>query len=185
MLAVLFGVLFSLYEGLNALIGMRSGGSTLAAWKPFLFESSSILVIVALIPFILRFEKRYRLDARPRIRAVAVHSAGALVFSAVHVSSMVALRKLVYALAGQTYVFDRMPFKVTTLTRARYRGVEGELPFEYWNKNEVLFADLQSAGERFATIDYSDGEKSPSVYIGEYYEFDELALSNLRAFEGW
>jgi len=109
MLAVLFGVLFSLYEGLNALIGMRSGGSTLAAWKPFLFESSSILVIVALIPFILRFEKRYRLDARPRIRAVAVHSAGALVFSAVHVSSMVALRKLVYALAGQTYVFGN-PF---------------------------------------------------------------------------
>ena len=86
---------------------------------------------------------------------------------------------------GQTFVFDRTPFKVTTLTQARYRGVEGELPFEYWDKHDVLFVDLQSAGERFATIDYSDGETSPSVYIGEYFDFDELALSNLRAFEGW
>src|SRR5436190_852887 len=83
-------------------------------------------------------------------------------------------------LVRQTYVFDRMPFKVTTLTQARYRGVEGELPFEYWDKHEVLFADLQSEGERFATIDYSDGETSPSLYIGEYFEFDELSLSNLR-----
>jgi signal transduction histidine kinase len=108
-LAVAFGVLFSLYNGLNSLIGTRSGGSTITAWKPFLFEGSSILVIVALIPLILRFESRFRIDARPRIRAVAVHTLGALVFSAVHVSSMVALRKLVYAFAGQTYAFGN-PF---------------------------------------------------------------------------
>lgn len=86
---------------------------------------------------------------------------------------------------GQSYVFDRTPFKVVSLTRARYRGVEGELPFEYWNKQDILFADLESAGERFATIDYSDGDSAPAVYVGEYQEFDELGLSNLRTFEGW
>jgi hypothetical protein len=86
---------------------------------------------------------------------------------------------------GQSYVFDRTPFKVVSLTRARYRGVEGELPFEYWDKQDILFADLESTGERFATIDYSDGDSAPSVFVGEYQEFDELGLSNLRTFEGW
>jgi sensor histidine kinase YesM len=108
MLGVAFGVLFSLYNGLNLLIGTRPGGSAIAAWKPFLFAGSSILVIAALIPLILRFESRYRIDARPRIRAVAVHTLGALVFSAVHVAAMVGLRKLIYAFAGQTYVFGNV-----------------------------------------------------------------------------
>jgi len=110
-LAIAFGVLFSLYNGLNSLIGMRRDGSTMATWKPFLFEGSSILVIVALIPFILRYENRYPADARPRIRAVAIHTLGALIFSVVHTASMVGMRKLVYAFVGQTYVFGN-PFLV-------------------------------------------------------------------------
>jgi len=104
-----FAVMFSLYNGLNSLIGNRSGGSTVAAWKPFLWEGSSILVIVALIPAIMRFEDRHRLDSRPRTRVFAIHIAGALIFSAVHVTCMVGLRKLVYLFVGQTYVFGN-PF---------------------------------------------------------------------------
>jgi uncharacterized protein DUF4178 len=83
-----------------------------------------------------------------------------------------------YALAGKV-------FRVVSLTRARYRGVEGELPFEYWNKREVLFADLEAPGEQFATIDYSDGDDAPTLYVGEWLSFDELQLSNLREIAGW
>jgi hypothetical protein len=86
---------------------------------------------------------------------------------------------------GQSYAIGGSPFRVTSITRARYRGVEGELPFEYWNKREVLFADLESQSERFGTIDYSDGDDQPTLYVGEYQEFDELQLSNLREIEGW
>jgi len=76
-------------------------------------------------------------------------------------------------------------FEVTTLTWARYGGVQGELPFEYWNKHEVLFADLRSTGGDggFATIDYSEPE--PLLFVGEYVEFDRLNMTNLRTFEGW
>ena len=52
---------------------------------------------------------------------------------------------------GQTFAFGDLTFQLTTLTRARYRGVEGELPFEYWDKDEVLFADLRTADGHFAT----------------------------------
>ena len=57
---------------------------------------------------------------------------------------------------GQTFVYQGEPFTVTVRTDARYRGVEGELPFEYWDKAEVPFVDLRTPGGRFATVDYSD-----------------------------
>src|SRR5215469_12086666 len=83
---------------------------------------------------------------------------------------------------GQRYTWDKETYTVTTVTRARYRGVEGELPFQYWDKNEVLFIDLMSENGKFATLDYSD--KQPQLYLGETVEFDDLKLKNLRSFEG-
>jgi hypothetical protein len=72
---------------------------------------------------------------------------------------------------------------VTSVTRARYRGVEGELPFEYWDKSEVTFVDLRGATGRFATIDHS--ESPPLHFVGEQVSFADLGLRNLRAFDGW
>ena len=57
---------------------------------------------------------------------------------------------------GNKFQWNSAEYKVTSLTRAHYKGVEGELPFEYWDKHDVLFADLRTADGRFATIDYSD-----------------------------
>ena len=101
-LAILFGV----YWGLNQLIGLRS--APIAAWKPFVWELSSVLVILALSPFIVRMERRFRLDTRPLRRIVLAHAAAAIVFSAVHTTSMVILRKIVYALAGDSYDFGNV-----------------------------------------------------------------------------
>jgi hypothetical protein len=88
---------------------------------------------------------------------------------------------------GQTYMIDDTRFRVASLTRARYAGVEGELPFESWDKSEALFADLDTEGTdeqlRFATIDYSDD--TPVAYVGTYVELEQLAARNHRRFEGW
>ncbi|MGE5570638.1 MAG: DUF4178 domain-containing protein [Rhodospirillales bacterium] len=84
---------------------------------------------------------------------------------------------------GQQYRWNGTLYEVTCLTRARYRGVEGELPFEYWDKDEALFADLETRDAPFATIDYSGSE--PLLFLGEAVEFDSLHLKNLRPFEGW
>jgi hypothetical protein len=79
---------------------------------------------------------------------------------------------------GQRFAFHQKSFTVTTRTKARYRGVEGELPFEYWDKDAVLFFDLKATDGHFATLDYS--ESPPLLFIGAFVEFDELALSNLK-----
>lgn len=84
---------------------------------------------------------------------------------------------------GTVLTLEGTAYEVTTLTRAFYRGVEGELPFEYWDKAKVLFADLRTRSGKFATIDYS--EQPPLLFAGEYVEFDKLQLKNLKQFEGW
>jgi hypothetical protein len=82
---------------------------------------------------------------------------------------------------GQAYAWNDRTLEVTTLTTARYKGVEGELPFEYWGKEDVLFADLRGHDATFGTIDYSDG--APILFIGRFVSFDELHLRELRTFE--
>jgi hypothetical protein len=86
-------------------------------------------------------------------------------------------------LIGQQYAWYKETYTVTVITPARYRGVEGELPFQFWGKTNVTFADLRSEGGKFATLDYSDAK--PSLYLGEFVEFDDLKLKNLRQFAGW
>jgi Domain of unknown function (DUF4178) len=84
---------------------------------------------------------------------------------------------------GQQYTWDSEGYTVSTITQAHYRGVEGELPFPYWDKSDVIFVDLLSHSGKFATIDYSD--ETPALYLGEAVELESLKLQNLRTFEGW
>ena len=84
---------------------------------------------------------------------------------------------------GASFTWDGARYEITVITHAHYKGVEGDLPFEYWDKHEAVFADLRSYDARFATIDYS---QTPAVlYLGAAVEFETLQLKNLRQFEGW
>jgi Domain of unknown function (DUF4178) len=84
---------------------------------------------------------------------------------------------------GFAYTQQGVALWVTTLTEANYEGVEGELPFQYWDKEKCRFADLRSNDGRFATIDYT--EEPPLLFLGEFVEFESLRLVNLKEFEGW
>jgi endogenous inhibitor of DNA gyrase (YacG/DUF329 family) len=84
---------------------------------------------------------------------------------------------------GVQVKIDDTSYTITAVTKARYIGVEGELPFVYWDKTDCLFVDLKTPDARFATIDYSEGE--PLVFTGKQADYDELRLNNVRVFEGW
>jgi signal transduction histidine kinase len=111
MLYGVLGLLFGLYMGINSLIGLRDRAD-IAPWEPLVWELSSVIVIFALIPFIVSFERRFRLDDRPRWRVAAAHTGAALVFSALHIAGMLALRKLAYAFAGRQYDFHNVPVQI-------------------------------------------------------------------------
>lgn len=79
---------------------------------------------------------------------------------------------------GRQFLWNGVHYDVISVTRAHYRGVAGELPFEYWDKSDLVFADLRTPDARFATIDYS--EPTPLLFMGEAVAFDDLKLTNLR-----
>ena len=83
----------------------------------------------------------------------------------------------------QQLTFGGRDLQVTSITRAHYKGVEGELPFQYWDKADVTFVDLRTWDGQFSTIDYT--EKPPLLFLGRVVGFDELHLKNVREFEGW
>ena len=87
------------------------------------------------------------------------------------------------ARVGTAIEHEGARYVATTITRARYRGVEGELPFEYWDKGEETFADFENEHGGFATIDYS--ETPPLLFVGVHVRFADLGLRGLREFEGW
>ena len=84
---------------------------------------------------------------------------------------------------GRSFQWDGKVYEATSLTRAHYKGVQGELPFQYWDKADVIFADLRTSSGEFGTIDYS--ENPPMLFLGRAVEFDDLHFKNLRLFEGW
>ena len=83
----------------------------------------------------------------------------------------------------QPFQWGGRTYQVTSITRAHYKGVEGELPFQYWDKSDAVFADLRTNDEQFGTIDYT--EDPPLLFLGRAMQFAELQLKNLREFEGW
>ncbi len=84
---------------------------------------------------------------------------------------------------GATLKFNNVDYETTVTTTAHYRGVQGELPFKYFDKSDMVFVDLRSRDGRFGTIDYS--ENPPLLFLGQPVEFDDLKMKNLREFEGW
>ena len=84
---------------------------------------------------------------------------------------------------GESVNIDNQQYFVSSRNKAMYVGVEGDLPFEYYDKGLLSYLDLRSTDARFATIDYS--EETPLVFVGEFVEFDDLKMTGLRDFESW
>jgi hypothetical protein len=81
-------------------------------------------------------------------------------------------------IAGTTY-------RVRERVKAKYSSAEGELPYKppLGLDATVPSLDLAAPGGLFATIDYS--EEPPVVFAGEYQDYDALAFTGVRTFEGW
>lgn len=84
---------------------------------------------------------------------------------------------------GGNFVWDKRIYKLMSVTKARYRAVEGELPFTTWDRHEATFADLDANDGHIATVDYRDDP--PAVSLGEWATFDDLHLARLREIDGW
>lgn len=75
------------------------------AWQPVVWETSSGLVSLALVPAVVWFTRRWPLDLDTWRRMLPAYLGASIAWSALHVAGMVALRKVAYASVGDTYDF--------------------------------------------------------------------------------
>ena len=123
---------------------------------PWILEYSSILVIIALVPAVALYERRFPITSENWRKAVLAHLAGSLVFSGLHIVGMILLRHAVYAIVlGQSYRFfdepftdvvyeyrkDLLPYAVIVLMLSLVRSVE-----EHKREAEVARTEARQSG---------------------------------------
>ncbi len=127
-LIVAVGVVIAVINATSGIMEAQTGGTPVDPRASWLFEISSVVMVVALSPAIDWMIWRVPPPGRPAVSAwsrfLALHALAACVFSVLHVVGMVAMRKLGYASAGSVYVFA-------------YHGDLG-LPFFYELRKDVL-----------------------------------------------
>lgn len=74
-------------------------------WQPMVWEASSALMALALVPALVWFTRRFPLHLDNWRRHVPIYLLASLAWSALHVAGMVAIRKLAYASQGEYYDF--------------------------------------------------------------------------------
>jgi hypothetical protein len=80
-----------------------------ARWEPVVWEYSSCIVLLALIPAQLWFERRFPFQTATWRRVLRWHLLATVVYSVAHVVGMVGLRHLAYRVAGGQYDFGDWP----------------------------------------------------------------------------
>ncbi|MFO1111301.1 MAG: LytTR family DNA-binding domain-containing protein [Bradyrhizobium sp.] len=104
-------VVVGIVGALSAADDMVRRGGIHDPWTPLLWDMTSIAVIILLTPMLLAIVRRIRREPAPVVR-VALAIATIVVFSAVHITGMVWLRKLIMFLAGSAYDFRFSPATV-------------------------------------------------------------------------
>lgn len=88
---------------------VRRSGLDFAAWEPAVWETSSGLLMLALVPALVWYTRHFPLHWDTWRRQLPWHVLGSVAFSLIHVFGMVALRKLAYATQGESYDFGSWP----------------------------------------------------------------------------
>jgi hypothetical protein len=80
-----------------------------ARWEPVVWEYSSALMLLALVPAQLAFERRFRFQLGAWQRVLPWHLLATVAYCLLHVLGMVGLRQLAYQAAGTHYEFGNWP----------------------------------------------------------------------------
>lgn len=134
-LAIVAGVsmVVAVLNATSSILEGQTGGPAIDPRAAWLFEISSVVMVVGLAPFIGwmvgKFPPSDGLSGPDLARIAGVHFGAACAFSVVHIVGMVLIRKLGYAAMGHAYDFA-------------YRG-DLVLPFFYeWRKDLLTYVAI-------------------------------------------
>lgn len=106
---VVFFAVNTLANAFVALIEMRRGDPDFPVWPPFVWELSSSLMMLVLVPGVVLLTRRLPLHWDTWRRLLPAYLVASVVYSLVHVFGMVGLRTLAYDWAGGSYEFGPWP----------------------------------------------------------------------------
>lgn len=92
-------------NSITVLMDIRRVGLDFASWEPAVWEASSGVLLLALVPAVVAFTRRLPLHWDTWRRQLPWYVLASLVFSLAHVVGMVALRVLAYRWQGGEYDF--------------------------------------------------------------------------------
>jgi hypothetical protein len=98
-------LLFALNATFNSIDTRIDHAGRVAAWEPWVWEWSSALVLMALLPAVIAAERRWPIRFDTWWRNLPVQVLASVPFSLFHVGGMIALRMPAYAMAGSHYDF--------------------------------------------------------------------------------
>jgi hypothetical protein len=99
------------FNSLTVVDDMGRAGLRTSPWQPVVWEFSSNLVLLALVPALVAFERRFPVRLDTLARHLPLHLAGSVAYSMAHVASMVLLRQAAYAAMGAQYEFGDWPVR--------------------------------------------------------------------------
>lgn len=106
---ILMGLLDATANSIVVIMDHRRGSMTFDWWEPVTWEFSSTIVLLALVPALLAFDRRFPFQPGTWRRVLPWHLLATVVFSVIHVLGMVALRHVVYDMADSSYRFGPWP----------------------------------------------------------------------------
>lgn len=102
---IAFYCLNAAFNTVTVMLDISRVGLRFAPWEPAVWEWTSNLVMLALVPAVLAFERRFPLYLGVLRQNLPWHFLGSVLFSLAHVVLMVGLRKVLYAMQGAHYDF--------------------------------------------------------------------------------
>jgi hypothetical protein len=106
---VFFGFFSATANSIVSSMDLVRGGHQFGWQEPWIWEFSSMVLLLALLPAQLWFDRRFAFQAGTWRRVLPLHLAATVPYSLVHVIGMVALRQLAYQSFGERYDFGNWP----------------------------------------------------------------------------
>lgn len=104
---IISGCIVATINGFSVVSDFQRRGLAIDTWEPFVWEFSSQIAILFLIPVILLCDRRYPIRLTKVKSSIIFHVCMSMMFSVLHVVLMVALRHITYGMVGGQYDFGQ------------------------------------------------------------------------------
>lgn len=176
----------------SILIEDPPGKRTFHVWEPVLWEGSSVVAILALLPLIWMAYWRFYWRGRPLWQAFVIHALIAVLFSLGHIGIMVAIRIAGYALDSARYDFAQGDLGLQIIYEMRKDAISYAVLFTAcWVQDRLMTrtAPLPAPGRLEVRADgrtlYLDPAEVMAVEAaGNYVEFHRLGTDKALLVRG-